>query len=459
MGIQNFPAVLQPIIQQGFLEQQFQAALESEIGYRNIADREGFTANVGETITKTRAGLLAPATTPLAPSSSNVNFDNGLTPQNWTVEQYTLTLLQYGATMDLNTVTQTVEIANRFVQNSYKLGLQAAQTCDRLARDALYAAYFTGNTRVRVTLGSPNVAIAVDDVRGFLFAYNLAAFTSASQILAGGAPSPTSQAVSATNPLTVTVGANAYTCIGAVADAVNVSTAPNGISGVLTMGNTVTVADGTAGLSVIASNGTGVFRPSGRTNTSLLQATDTLTMSVLLDTVAQLRNNRVPTVGSTGVYNCYLDYKSARQLFADSDFRQLYQSATGSNGVFKKGFPVDMLGLAFHPVTETYVQAHPSIANAVVRRPVIAGQGALIEGDFVGQNHRDVGNPLAEIMVSDGITHIVRAPMDRLQQIIGQSWEFIMAFTAPTDITTNNTIIPTASNAAYKRAAIIEHIG
>ena len=40
MGIQNFPAALQPIIQQGFLEREFQQALRSRLGYRACADRE-----------------------------------------------------------------------------------------------------------------------------------------------------------------------------------------------------------------------------------------------------------------------------------------------------------------------------------------------------------------------------------------------------------------------------------
>ena len=39
MGIQNFPAALQPIIQQGFLEREFEQALKSRLGYRACADR------------------------------------------------------------------------------------------------------------------------------------------------------------------------------------------------------------------------------------------------------------------------------------------------------------------------------------------------------------------------------------------------------------------------------------
>src|SRR6185437_2203979 len=93
----------------------------------------------------------------------NTNLDNGLTPGNWGVEQYTITINHYAATTDLNMVTSRVGIASLFLQNAYNNGEQAARSLDELARNALYAAYFGGNTRVRVTLGSAGSAIAVDD--------------------------------------------------------------------------------------------------------------------------------------------------------------------------------------------------------------------------------------------------------------------------------------------------------
>src|SRR5205823_13572108 len=104
MGIQNFPAALQPIIQQGFLEREFEHALNSRLGYRAVADREEVAVGIGETLTKTRAGLKPSVTTPLSPSA-NTNLDNGLTPSTWGVEQYTLTINHYAATSDLNMVT------------------------------------------------------------------------------------------------------------------------------------------------------------------------------------------------------------------------------------------------------------------------------------------------------------------------------------------------------------------
>lgn len=440
MGIQNFPPALQPVIQQGFLEREFQTALHSRLGYRSVADREEVSVGIGETLTKTRAGLKPAVTTPV-PAAANVNTDNGLVPTGWGLEQYTLSINHYAATTDLNMVTSRVGIASQFLQNAFVNGEQAARSLDELARNALFAPYFGGNTRVRTALGSASASVAVDDIRGFTTTFS------------GGSPVPVSSAY----PLTVTVGANPYTLLMAVADTTNVSTAPGGISGVLTFDSSVTTADGAAGSAVQASGASVVLRPAGRTTTAALQAGDTLTMGSLLDAVAKLRLNAVPEID--GAYNCFLDPVSARQLFADGDFRQLFQGATSANQVFRSGMVNDFLGLRFVPTTEAYVQPHPSLAGVVVRRPIVVGRGALIEGDFAGMGAYDIAPADSIVSVVDGIAMVTREPIDRLQQIIAQSWYWIGGFCAPTDTTTNPTTVPTATNAAYKRAVMIEHVG
>jgi hypothetical protein len=440
MPIQNFPAALQPIIQQGFLEREFQQALRSRLGYRACADREVVAVGIGETLTKTRAGLKPSVTTPLAPAT-NTNLDNGLTPGSWGVEQYTLSINHYAATVDLNMVTSRVGIASQFLQNAYVNGEQAARSLDELARNALFNAYFGGNTRVRTTLSSAGASVSVDDVRGFQYAF----------------VNGVQASVSSSNALTVTVGSNTYSLVGAQADAVNVSTAPNGVSGVLTFGGNVTVADGTAGNAVVAATASVIVRPSQRGNTAALVAGDTLTMGCLLDAVAKLRMNAVPEID--GVYNCYLDPVSARQLFADPDFKQLFQGATSANQVFSHGMVNGFLGLRFIPTTEAYVQAHPSLAGLMVRRPIICGQGALIEGDFAGMAAEDVAPADSIVSIVDDVAMVTREPIDRLQQIIAQSWYWIGGFCTPSDTTTNPTTIPTATNAAFKRAVMVEHVG
>jgi hypothetical protein len=440
MGIQNFPSALQPIIQQGFLEREFQQALTSRLGYRACADRVKISVGIGETLTRTRAGLKPSVITPIV-LSSNTNFDNGLTPTGWGVEQYTISINHYAATTDLNMVTSRIGIASQFLQNAYVNGEQAARSLDELARNALFNAYFGGNTRVRTTLGSAGTAVSVDDIRGFQY------------IFINGIQ----QVVGVPNPLTVTIGSTAYTLVGVAADITNVSTTPNGVSGVLTFAGNVAVADGTAGNPVVAANAAVIVRPSQRGTTSALTATDMLTMSCLLDSVSKLRMNAVPEID--GVYNCYLDPVSARQLFADPDFKQLFQGATSANQVFRQGMTNDFLGLRFIPTTEAYVQPHPTLAGLMVRRPIVCGQGALIEGDFAGMAAEDVAPRDSIVSVVDDVAMVTREPIDRLQQIIAQSWYWIGGFCAPSDTTTNPTTVPTATNAAFKRAVMVEHIG
>jgi hypothetical protein len=440
MAIQSFPLALQPIIQQGFLEREFEQALKSRLGYRACADRELIAVGIGETLTKTRAGLKPSITTPLA-GTANTNLDNGLTPTSWGIEQYTLTMNHYAATTDLNMVTSRVGIASQFLQNAYVNGEQAARSLDELGRNALFNAYFSGNTRVRTTLSSAGPIVTVDDVRGFL------------TVFVSGVQQP----VSSGSPLAVIVGANTYSVVGASIDVTNVSTTPAGLSGTLTFSGNVSISDGTTGNTVQASNAATIIRPAQRGNTAQLAISDMLTMSCLLDAVAKLRLNAVPEID--GVYNCYLDPVSARQLFSDPDFKQLFVGATSANQVFRKGMTNDFLGLRFISTTETFVQPHPTLSGVIVRRPIVCGQGALVEGDFAGMANSDVTPSDAIVKVINGVAMVTREPIDRLQQIIAQSWYWIGGFCAPSDTTTNTSTVPTATNAAYKRAVIIEHVG
>jgi hypothetical protein len=381
-------------------------------------------------------------TTPLAPST-NTNLDNGLTPGSWGVEQYTLTINNYASTVDLNMVTSRVGIASLFLQNAYVNGEQAARSLDDLARNALFGSYFGGNSRVRVTLGSAGPAVSVDDVRGFqtVFVYGV------------------QQPVSGSNPLLVTIGADTYTLVGVAVDGTNLSTTPGGMSGVLTLSGNVTVSDGTAGNTVQAATSSLILRPNARTNTGLLTTTDTLTMSNVLDAVANLRLNAVPDID--GSYNCYLDPISARQLFADQDFQRLFIGLTSANEVFKPGQGVvnEFLGLRFVLTNEAFVQAAPAVPGAYIRRPIIVGRGALIEGDFAGMAAEDVAPADSIVSLVDNVCMVTREPIDRLQQIIAQSWYWMGGFCAPSDTTTTSLTVPTATNANFKRAVMIEHIG
>ena len=398
-------------------------------------------ARTGETITKTRAGLKSAVITPMTPSS-NTNLDNGLTTDAWSIEQFTISIQQYGATMDLNTVTDRVGLASQFLQNAYGNGEQAARSLDTLARNALFSAYMGGNTRVRTSLGSANATISVDDVRGF------------QTVFVNGIQT----AVSSSATMSVTVGANVYTLQAVAVDGSNVSTAYGGVSGTLNFTTSVSTSDGTALNAVVAATAPSIIRAGGVATTAALSSANTLTMANLLDAKAKLELNNVPKADG-GFYHIYLDAVSARQLFADPDFKILFQGATAESAAFKSGdMASPFLGMRFIQTHLAPTQT-AGVTGFTVRRPIICGQGAIIEGDFAGMAAHDVATSNAIMSMVDGIVMMTREPLDRLQQIIAQSWYWIGGFCTPSDTTTTANTVPTATNAAYKRGCVIEHAG
>lgn len=458
MAINNLPPALQDVIQQGFLASEFEQGLFSTLAYRSVAEKMLFPNGRGETITKTRAGYKPAVPSPLDPRT-NTNLDNGLTPASYADEQYTLAINMYADTIDLNLTTSMATVVNFFMQNSINNGRQAAQTLDYLARNAILNAYMGGNTYVTQTLGSPGTTINVNDVRGF------------QNVIVNGVPTP----VSGSNTMQVAVGNNTYTLIGVAVDTTNVSAAQfqtaigpsgspiinygqgvGGVSGTLTFSSNVSVADGTLGNAVVSAFAPAIIRPNGRGTTLAVQAGDTLTMANVLAGVAILRANGVPDVN--GRYNLYIDHQSGIQLFSDPAFQILYRGATLRDPDYLNGEYVEGLDVRFIRTTQAPQQLQAGTSGINVRRPILCGANMLIEGTFEGQTEA-VGNMvdgIGYIEEINNIVQVIRPQMDRLQQVIAQSWFWIGGYVAPTDATATNIIIPTANNAYYKRAVVFE---
>jgi hypothetical protein len=147
-----------------------------------------------------------------------------------------------------------------------------------------------------------------------------------------------------------------------------------------------------------------------------------------------------------------------RQIFADQDFKLMYQGQYGSkeartNTIFQ------LMGCNWIPTTEALVQTHPTNGALKVRRPILCAPGALVEGDYAGMSKKakDFAGMNSETEIVDGVAMVTRGPLDRLQQICAQSWFWIGGFVAPTDATANLNIIPTAGAQYLKRAVVLEH--
>lgn len=453
-----FPAALTNAIQSNFLEREFMDSLLNVLVYREVADKEVFPNRIGDTITKTRMGLMIPNTTPLNPNS-NTNLDNGLSPQQYSDEQYVLAVYQYPQLApDINLIDDETTIASFAMRNAHNLGVAQATAIDRVARANLFNAYMGGNTAISVAASS--VTQSVDDTRGF------------QTVVVNGSV----VAVSPTNPLAITINGVANTVTGFANDATNVSTAmlTGGTSGTLTLGTTV---NSTAGWAVLSNFAPLIIRPNGRTTTSAIQSTDLLNMTTILAAVQQLRNNAVPPV--RGAYNLYLNPTSMNELYQDSEFQILNRGVSVRDPVYENAWVYEMfLGVRFIMTTETYVQPAGLVNQSYtvaqqIQRPIMCGAGALVEGmftrglDAILNTNRMIGigdmpnfptviNVLGEQFTKQGFYMYMRPPLDRLAQIISQSSNYIGGFTVPTDVTTNPNIIPTSSNAYYKRAVVIE---
>src|SRR5690348_9778491 len=85
----SFPTAIQNIIQLGFLEREMEEGLDSILAYDREAIEETIPARIGESLTRTRKGRIAPTTTALVPSAVNSGLDNGLSPVTFADEQYT----------------------------------------------------------------------------------------------------------------------------------------------------------------------------------------------------------------------------------------------------------------------------------------------------------------------------------------------------------------------------------
>jgi hypothetical protein len=187
------------------------------------------------------------------------------------------------------------------------------------------------------------------------------------------------------------------------------------------------------------------FRVNRRSETAELLAGDLLTMQALLDGVAELLNAGVPQID--GAFNCHLDPVSARQLFSDPDFRALFQGATSANQVFRRGMVNDFLGVRFLPTTEWIVEQHPVLIQRLVRRIYICGMGALVEADHAGMLADDFkpANAITELV--DGVAMVTRTPVDRLQQVIAQSWYWCGGFAPRMRL-----------DGKFRRAVCVEHV-
>jgi hypothetical protein len=414
----TLPAAIREIMQNGLLDRTFQDALLPEFLFPAMATVRPWQANLGDTVTFTRTGLLTPQSTPITGSDPTVD--------TYSIEQYSMTMDQYANAIDTNMLISAMTIASKFLEDQQKLGINAGQSLNRIARTKLYGAYAGGRTWA--TNAATATALPVNDVAGF------------TTVLVNGKPT----AVSASTPLAITVAGVAKNVTGV--------SATSG-AGTLTLS---VAATWVANDPVIAANAPVSVRPAAKASAAVLASTDVATFSLFRSAVARLRKMNVPTLPG-GAYAAHIDPDTEQELFSDPEFQALARGKFDSP-TFKDLSLGIFGGIDWVRNNEARTIANGGSAGTLtVHQPIVAGEGALIAGPFA-----DMGNLLQQLngdaqaaismiaAASLDVARIIREPLDRLQQVVGSAWAWVGDFAVPTDSTTGDASL-------FKRAVLVEH--
>jgi len=148
-----------------------------------------------------------------------------------------------------------------------------------------------------------------------------------------------------------------------------------------------------------------------------------LTLNAVRDAVDILRKNAIPDID--GYYNCYLNPTASLQLLSDKEYQDFFNPPF--HHISRRGMINTFIGIRFIPILS--LEGEKSI-----RRTFICGQGALIESvpdDLIKASKINDSDTLIDVI--DGSLMLTREPIDRLQQIITQSWAYMGEFTARPD--------------------------
>ena len=431
------------------LQRTFRDALYPRQLYRMEAVAELWPVNLGQNQTFTRTALIQPTTQPLLPGTDPV-------PSQYGVEQWECTAQPWGGAIDTEMPTSYVTLASQYLRNNHQLGCHAGQSMNRVVRDKLFNNYVSGNT---VTTGSGTSAtVTVQNLAGLCFTIPST----------GGRPT----AVSASNPLSVTIN------LAAGAVTANITAATPAVAGDYIHAGSITLDQTITWLgreAVLAVNRARLLYSGGGTRVDDVASSDQFRMADIRAAVAQMRFDNVPPF-EDGTYHCHLDPISESQIFGDNEFQRLNQSIP--DYIHYRRFALAFLaGCTFYrnteaPTTAT-VSENPQFGHTTafeltnptgvtLHRPIFLGQGC-IEEKYLDQSRliSDAGvqGKIGEFAVVNGgmqilterIRLILRAPLNRLQTVTGSAWSFFGDFGVPTDA------LSLSSPANFKRAAIVVH--
>lgn len=445
------------IVQERALERAFHDALFPLLLFRSEANPVEWPAGVGDSYIATAPGLLPPSMSPLRPGVDPV-------PQSYAIEQWEATLQQYSGTLDTHMPTSAQAIVDLFMRNAQQLGIQAALSVNRLVRNRMFNAAEAGNTVCDGAMVA-TTSVRVKRLNGFTRARN-PAITGASKVRF--------DTVSGANPLRVTVDGVANTVVGYTPDSAGDETGP----GVLTMSAAVTCNTRSAVLSYDRST---VIRVGGGTSVGDVGPTDLPRLQDLRAVVANAKKNNVPK-HLDGMFHLHLEPESVSAFYADQEIQRLHTGVPDAYCYKEMALGV-FFGCIFIENNEVPLPTNTGSGDGVtfdqgdnfagefystgvatgtpIHRALLTGAGGIFEfyqdpANFLTEagmiGHAgpvQVSNNGVEIM-ADRITMVLRAPLNRLQDLVSASWKFLGDWPLRTDAATGD-------DSRYKRFRTIQH--
>jgi len=451
---------IRALVQENILERAFHDSLYPRLLFRGEGTPQLWPANVGDTMVFSGVGLIKPKMRPLQPGSDPV-------PSTYQSEQWSAQLQQYADSIDTHMPTSIAAIANLFLRNAQQIGLSAAQTMNRIPRNKMYNGALSGQT----------VADGAQVATSTLRVKRLNGLTRARRPdLPLGSP-VRFDLVSTNNPLSITVFTGVDTVVsvtGFSPDSAGDEVGP----GTLSLSAPVTVADRAY---VLASDKTFIVRVGGGNKVDDVGALDLLRLADIRTAVARMWQSNVPEQPD-GRFHCHLDPTSQAQIFADQEWQRLLTSLP-DYFMYKQFAIGELLGCVYFRnnecpqpetveggLTATFTQDDPfagelynnGATNGVkVHRALFVGQGYMNEyyqdlsglmtdAGITGRvGEPKITNNSIEVF-TERIQLILRAPLNRLQDLVATSYKFIGDWPVRTDATTGDA-------ARYKRAVCIEH--
>ena len=231
----------------------------------------------------------------------------------------------------------------------------------------------------------------------------------------------------------------------------------------------------------MSANAPRIVRSGGGATVDAIGPSDTLLLQDVINAVALLRRANV-LPHEDGYYHAHISPVANAQIFADPVFQRL-NTALPEGVMYSNGFIGHISGVMLFLKTESPESANSGPTtftgptNAVysqdvgaettndngvpIGRTIVTGKGALYEryldeSQFVTEagtvgkiGEFQVVNNGIEIL-TERIRLVVRAPFDRLQQVVSSAWSISTSFPVPSDITA-----PSGPE-RFKRAIVIE---